>query len=493
MKKYNGEKAVISLTSWRARIDTVHKTIENLLTMCPGFHVCLTLSLEEFPNGVFSLPRSLTDLEKANKIEILWVKKNVKAFKKVLFAMLHYPDVPVISADDDTIYSENYAEKLYQSWVNCEKVHQIHGYEVDKGSWPCQFPCGQATLYPPCCFGGWGLNLLTDEIIATGQDDIYYGVLAFRLGIPFVEVSKRRMFSFHDTAGAIGATPQQLVNAREVCFREVDRQLKAIQDSEKLKQQAEIQMRSMFKDKTSVIVALTSHTRERLADLPKFLWDSVLKYNFTFAKVVLTLHESDVEYMPSVLKGWIENGLVELIVSKEDLGPHLKYFYTMQKYRDLPVITIDDDTVYPRYMIPLYLYYHQKHPGWVLCRSCRQITYTNGNVDPFSVWQNVPTIDGPTHQLHAEGYCGVLYPPDCLKIRDDMIPEIKSIFRADDIYLSVLEIRNNVPVFFLRPYGHQLDVSTKGEHALSTMEDCMPVSDKYVKMFEKEFNKECLQ
>lgn len=233
MKKYNGEKGVISLTSWKARIDTVHKTIENLLTMCPGFHVCLTLSLEEFPNGVFSLPRSLTDMEKANKFEIIWVKKNYKAFKKVLFAIMKYPQVPVISADDDCIYTENYAEKLYQSWVNCEKLHQIHGYEVDRGSWPCRFPCGQTTLYPPCCFSGWGINLLTDEIIATGQDDIYYGVLAFRLGIPFVDVSKRRVFQFHDTNGAIGATPQQLVTAREVCFREIDRQLEEFKKNEK--------------------------------------------------------------------------------------------------------------------------------------------------------------------------------------------------------------------------------------------------------------------
>lgn len=493
MKKYNGEKAVISLTSWKARIDTVHKTIENLLTMCPGFHVCLTLSLEEFPNGVFSLPRSLTDLEKANKFEIIWVKKNYKAFKKVLFAIMKYPQVPVISADDDCIYTENYAEKLYQSWVNCEKLHQIHGYKIDRGSWPYQFPCGPACLYPPNCFGGYGVNFLSDEVIGSGNDDLYYGVLAFRLRIPFVNVSNRIPFMFHDTQGAIGATPEKLVAALKVCFTEIDRQFNEIMESENLKVKAEEYIREKYKDRVGCIVALTSHTRERLNDLPKFLWHSVLKYNFDFAHVVLTLHEDDVQYIPEQLDKWIVEGKVELITSQFDLGPHLKYFYAMQKYRGLPVITIDDDSVYPRYMIPLYLYEHERHPNEVLCRSCREITFTDGKVDPFSVWLNCPTQDGPTHRLHAEGYCGVLYPPDCLKISNDMIHEIESIIRADDIYLSVLEIRNNVPVFFLRPYGHQLDVSTKGEHALSTMEDCMPVSDKYVKMFEKEFNQECLQ
>ena len=225
MKKYNGEKAVISLTSWKARIDTVHKTIENLLTMCPGFHVCLTLSLEEFPNGVFSLPRSLTDLEKANKFEIIWVKKNYKAFKKVLFAIMRYPQVPVISADDDCIYTENYAEKLYQSWASCEKIHQIHGYGVDKGSWPCYFPCGPASLYPPGCFGQYGVLFLSDKILESANDDLYYGALAYHLRIPFVCVSERKPFTFHDENEPIHANVQQLIAARDICLSEVQRQI----------------------------------------------------------------------------------------------------------------------------------------------------------------------------------------------------------------------------------------------------------------------------
>ena len=48
-KKYNGEKAIISLTSWKARIGTVAKTIFSLVKQCPGFHIVLVLSEEEFP------------------------------------------------------------------------------------------------------------------------------------------------------------------------------------------------------------------------------------------------------------------------------------------------------------------------------------------------------------------------------------------------------------------------------------------------------------
>lgn len=226
MKKYNGEKAIISLTSWPARIDTVHKTIENLMEVCNqkrDFLICLTLSEEEFPNREGDLPESL--LKWIDKIKILWVKKNVKAFKKVFYALLRYPNLPVISADDDCLYTENYAEKLYQSWVNCERVHQIHGYAVDKGSWPCQFPCGPATIYPPGCFHLFGTQCLSDKILESANDDLYYGALAYYLRIPFVCVSERKPFTFHDENEPIHANAQQLIAARNICLSEVKRQL----------------------------------------------------------------------------------------------------------------------------------------------------------------------------------------------------------------------------------------------------------------------------
>jgi hypothetical protein len=58
-KKYNGEKAIISLTSWKARINTVSKTLCSLIKQCPGFHIVLVLSEEEFPQKEKELPENL--------------------------------------------------------------------------------------------------------------------------------------------------------------------------------------------------------------------------------------------------------------------------------------------------------------------------------------------------------------------------------------------------------------------------------------------------
>ena len=92
MKFYNNEKGIISLTSWKARINTVHITIENILEKCPNWHIVLVLSEDEFPQKEEELPQNLKAL--FDKIEILWVKKNWKAFKKVAFTLRKYPTVP---------------------------------------------------------------------------------------------------------------------------------------------------------------------------------------------------------------------------------------------------------------------------------------------------------------------------------------------------------------------------------------------------------------
>lgn len=146
-KSYNGEKAIISLTSWKARINTVGLTLFNLRTMCPGFHLVLVLAIEEFPEMMNDLPVELGNLEKANICEFLWVSKNYKSFKKVIFTMHKYNTVPIISADDDCIYVCNYANELYNAYLQNQSVPI--NYRASKIPF-CT--CGPATIYPPSLY-----------------------------------------------------------------------------------------------------------------------------------------------------------------------------------------------------------------------------------------------------------------------------------------------------------------------------------------------------
>lgn len=146
MKKYNNEKAIISLTSWKARISGVSKTIFSLLKQCPGFHIVLVLSEEEFPQKEKELPSDLTNIIDNDLIEVLWIYTNYKSLKKVLFTMNKYQTVPVISADDDLIYTCNYAQQLYDLWLK-------NPYKICTVNAPQRHTNGQSTLYFPRCFG----------------------------------------------------------------------------------------------------------------------------------------------------------------------------------------------------------------------------------------------------------------------------------------------------------------------------------------------------
>lgn len=172
-KKYNGEKAIISLTSWKARINTVSKTIYSLIKQCPGFHIVLVLSEEEFPKMMKELPENLMLFVDNGLIEVLWVYKNYKSFKKVLFTMDKYRTVPVISADDDCVYRFNYAQTLYNKWLTNKKACVSFYRTFYKGA---PHTGGYATLHPPYCYGNSILLLQFSRLNLLEDDNFYTAV-----------------------------------------------------------------------------------------------------------------------------------------------------------------------------------------------------------------------------------------------------------------------------------------------------------------------------
>ena len=197
-KKYADEKAVISLTSWRARINTVSKTIYSLLKQCPGFHIVLVLSEEELPKMMDELPENLKLFVDSELIEVLWVYKNYKAFKKWAFTADKYRDVPIISADDDCIYTCNYAQKLFNKWNTLKDKNTSIRWSYYQGH--LENPSGPTNLY-------FGINnivdfikSLSDKIIQKSLDDDIIGSFIKRKKIKCNYVSKdaSKPFIFHN-------------------------------------------------------------------------------------------------------------------------------------------------------------------------------------------------------------------------------------------------------------------------------------------------------
>lgn len=210
-KEYSGEKACISLTSWKARINTVSKTLYSLVKMCPGFHIVLVLSKDEFPLMEKELPDNLMLFVENKLIELFWIRPNLKSFKKVLFTMDKYRDVPVISADDDCIYTCNYAEELYDRSIQInEKI--ITFAKSGCGQYFTQGPC---TLYKTNVLNDY-LNDCFNEMNKRtdfSQDDSYYHQFLLKRKILVGWVHNDRFhlpYKFHTTVCAIN--PSQYSN-----------------------------------------------------------------------------------------------------------------------------------------------------------------------------------------------------------------------------------------------------------------------------------------
>lgn len=183
MKQYNGEKAIISLTNWKARINTVSKTLYNLIQQCPGFHIVLVLSEEEFPQKEKELPEDLLILKNEGLVNINWCYRNVKTFKKVLPTVLKYyneKDLLIMSADDDVEYQPDIIEKFVE--LHKKNPDAFIAFRNQQGEFRGQ-PCtnGGATLYKVSFFSDIFFKI-PECVIQTNEDDWWYSYCFWKTG-----------------------------------------------------------------------------------------------------------------------------------------------------------------------------------------------------------------------------------------------------------------------------------------------------------------------
>lgn len=79
-----------------------------------NFKVVLYLSHEEFPKGLEDLPRSLIRLHKRG-VDINFTCENIRSYKKLHYALSDFPELPVITADDDVLYPSRWVNDFMES------------------------------------------------------------------------------------------------------------------------------------------------------------------------------------------------------------------------------------------------------------------------------------------------------------------------------------------------------------------------------------------
>lgn len=136
------------------------------------------------------------------------------------------------------------------------------------------------------------------------------------------------------------------------------------------------------------------------------------------------------------------------VICTEGFGPHTKYYpYTATQgpHRD-PLVTADDDIIYPRSWLAALTDSYAAHPDAVSCHWANRISVRDGRIQDYGEWSPSRSTESRRDQL-ALGVSGVLYPPRML----DLLAEAGTGFldkspTADDLWLHWVALRNNVPV-----------------------------------------------
>ena len=114
---------IISLTTFKGRIydETTYNVLLALLNQKTNYKykVVLVLSREEFGRE-FCFPAGINYLlnKHKDKFEILWTDKDTKPLKKLDPTMKKYPEVPIITLDDDDLCDDGILEHMMYAHVD---------------------------------------------------------------------------------------------------------------------------------------------------------------------------------------------------------------------------------------------------------------------------------------------------------------------------------------------------------------------------------------
>lgn len=154
--------------------------------------------------------------------------------------------------------------------------------------------------------------------------------------------------------------------------------------------------------------------------------------------------------LPNPLKRLQRRGL-EVRLSR-NYGPHTKYYPYILDLKNFtePLVTADDDIIYPTYWLEELSLANVTMPSLIHCFRARTVLASSGALLPFNTWPFC-TETTPDIGRFFEGVSGVIYPPaflDHLKLAGDAFLGLCP--KHDDAWLNVNAVRAGFRVRQLR-------------------------------------------
>lgn len=235
------------------------------------------------------------------------------------------------------------------------------------------------------------------------------------------------------------------------------------------------------------IVSLKSFGERLIKESPLAV-ESILNNTILPDKICIIIDNVDKDNVPELFNN---HELIEVIYSDCDIKAHGKYYYTMLKYPNDVIITIDDDVIYPDTFIEDCINAYNSFPEVINASRVHKIKYTS-YLFPYRLWEWESKETGPSYDLFFTGVGGVVYPPNIFNKEDLNLSVIKEYLFADDILLNYLCRKHRIKVRRFNMQKENIDINiVKNKIKLSTLNIILR-NDSYLKKI-KFFNliKEC--
>lgn len=198
-------------------------------------------------------------------------------------------------------------------------------------------------------------------------------------------------------------------------------------------------------DGTGPVVSLTTYGK-RTQDVYIAI-ESIARGKLLPSRLILWLDDATIlNSLPRSLRRLQRRGLE--ILRCKNYGPHKKYypFVESQKEFDVPLVTADDDVIYPRTWLSALSAAHEQFPACVNCYRARVMKLSNGKIAPYREWPLCESVD-PSVTTVATGVSGVIYPPALLWDLKSAGSEFElRCPRADDLWLHVQAVRSGLQI-----------------------------------------------
>lgn len=205
------------------------------------------------------------------------------------------------------------------------------------------------------------------------------------------------------------------------------------------------------------VVSLTSHgPRIRTVYLAI---ESIARGKRLPTRLILWLDDDEAQRpWPATLRRLHARGLE--IRYGANIGPHAKYYHFVDSHIDVhaPLVTADDDVMYPTYWLDGLFRAHIELPGMVHCyRALQVVMCEDGSLAPYRSWP-FRSSSAPSRLNFLTGVSGVIYPTAMLRcIARAGKGFVDTCPRADDVWLNVLALRNAYPVKQVLPVSLHFD------------------------------------